>query len=304
VRVEIPNPDGRLKPGMFVRGVVAANLDSAEAHRLVIPASAPLLTGRRAVVYVQVPGTDRPTFEPRDVLLGPRAGDWYVVEEGLAEGELVVVRGAFKIDSELQIRGQPSMMQPEGGAPPVHDHGGHGEHAGHAAAAPPASRPAAPAAGPHDVPAEFRTGLGALVQAQFALVRALANDDPDAARQTLLAIDEALHQIDAGALAGNAARRDWNRLARTMHDALGDIGRAPGLDGQRRHFETFSDALTAAVQGFGIEGAGPVYRAVCPMVQGRDGYWLQDEETIANPYYGEAMLRCGWIEETIDGNSS
>jgi membrane fusion protein, copper/silver efflux system len=146
VRVDIPNPDGRLKPGMFVRGVVgtgangrgpadphAAHGEGAQPREheasqaeapLVIPASAPLITGRRAVVYVQVPDADRPTFEPRDVLLGPRAGDWRIVHEGLLEGELVVARGAFKIDSELQIRGLPSMMQPEGGAPPAHDHGG------------------------------------------------------------------------------------------------------------------------------------------------------------------------------------
>jgi membrane fusion protein, copper/silver efflux system len=253
-------------------------------------------------VYVQRRDADRPVFEPRDVLLGSRAGDWYPVEEGLSEGELVVVRGAFKIDSELQIRGRPSMMQPEGGPPPTHDHGGHGgqaEHGDHAAqgAAPEESAPSR-----YEAPDAFRVELGGLVHAQFALVRALADDDPDTARRSLTAIDEALHAVDAEQLVASPARREWNRLATTMHDALGELGRAPGLEGQRRHFETFSDALTEAVQAFGIEGTGPVYRAVCPMVQGRDGYWLQDEELVSNPYYGEAMLRCGWVHETIVGN--
>jgi membrane fusion protein, copper/silver efflux system len=318
VRVEIPNPDGRLKPGMFVRGTVGGQAtdeaahdhagheqDHAAAGPVVIPASAPLITGRRAVVYVQRRDADRPVFEPRDVLLGSRAGDWYPVEEGLSEGELVVVRGAFKIDSELQIRGRPSMMQPEGGPPPTHDHGGQGgqgsqaEHGDHAAqgAAPEESAPSR-----YEAPDAFRVELGSLVQAQFALVRALADDDPDTARRSLTAIDEALHAVDAKQLVDSPARREWNRLATTMHDALGELGRAPGLEGQRRHFETFSDALTEAAQAFGIEGTGPVYRAVCPMVQGRDGYWLQDEELISNPYYGEAMLSCGWVHETIVGN--
>jgi Cu(I)/Ag(I) efflux system membrane fusion protein len=85
---------------------------------LVIPATAPLLTGKRAVVYVRLPETDRPTYEGRVVVLGPRVGDWYVVDEGLAEGEQIVVHGGFKIDSELQIRAKPSMMSPSGGAPP------------------------------------------------------------------------------------------------------------------------------------------------------------------------------------------
>ncbi len=120
VRVEVANPEGSLKPGMFIRGVVRGS----QPRSLVIPASAPLLTGRRAVVYVQRADTAEPTYEPRNILLGPRAGEWYLVREGLVEGDLVVVNGAFKLDSELQIRGQPSMMQPEGGGRAGHDHGG------------------------------------------------------------------------------------------------------------------------------------------------------------------------------------
>lgn len=291
VRIEVPNPDGRLKPGMFVRGVAGKSDHYNHEHRadapVLIPASAPLITGRRAVVYVQVPDAERPTFAPRNVLLGPRAGDWYPVTEGLEAGELVVARGAFKIDSELQIRGMPSMMQPEGGRPPGHDHGEHSDHYDHSGLE------------SHDAPEAFRVQLGEIVAAQFALVRALAADDPDAANGTLLDIDTALHAVDAEQLVAADARSVWNRLARTMHDALGEIGRAPGLDGQRRHFETFSDALTAAVKSFGVESEGPIFRAVCPMVQGREGYWLQDDETIANPYYGAAMLRCGWIDATL-----
>ncbi|MCB0327623.1 MAG: efflux RND transporter periplasmic adaptor subunit, partial [Bdellovibrionales bacterium] len=53
---------------------------------LVIPASAPLLTGKRAIVYVRVPDTKKPTFEGREVHLGSRAGDYYIVKHGLKEG--------------------------------------------------------------------------------------------------------------------------------------------------------------------------------------------------------------------------
>ena len=85
--------------------VVGAN----EKPPLLIPASAPLITGKRAVVYVRLPG-DEPRFEGREVVLGPRAGDQYIVNEGLREGELVVTNGAFKIDSAMQIQAKPSMM--------------------------------------------------------------------------------------------------------------------------------------------------------------------------------------------------
>ena len=88
-------------------------VDPTKADRpLVIPASAPLITGIRAIVYVEVPGMDKPTYEGREVVLGPRADDHYLVRSGLREGERVVTRGAFKIDSALQIQARPSMMMP------------------------------------------------------------------------------------------------------------------------------------------------------------------------------------------------
>jgi len=65
------------------------------------------------------------SFDGREIVLGPRAGDYYVVKHGLQEGELVAAKGNFKIDSEIQIQAKPSMMTPEGGGGGGgHDHGG------------------------------------------------------------------------------------------------------------------------------------------------------------------------------------
>lgn len=90
---------------------------------LVIPATAPLITGKRAVVYVQLSDKNGSMFEGREIVLGPRAGDYYLVSKGLKEKERVVVNGNFKIDSALQIQAKPSMMNPEGGGvAPVHRH--------------------------------------------------------------------------------------------------------------------------------------------------------------------------------------
>ena len=114
--------------------VCGMNLEPAEAlglagepaagqDPLVVPASAVLQTGERAVAYVAAAGKPG-IYEGREVVLGPRAGDFYVIHEGLAAGEEVVVEGNFKIDSALQILARPSMMNPEGGGPPpVHHHG-------------------------------------------------------------------------------------------------------------------------------------------------------------------------------------
>lgn len=98
---------------------------------LVIPVSAPLITGKRAVVYVKVP--EQGKYQAREVLLGPKAGDYYIVREGLRQGELVVTKGAFKLDADLQIRGAQSMMNPgmrnqESTEPGIIEAIGHGPH--------------------------------------------------------------------------------------------------------------------------------------------------------------------------------
>ncbi|MBN1307311.1 MAG: efflux RND transporter periplasmic adaptor subunit [Chitinispirillaceae bacterium] len=86
-----------------------------DINPLVIPATAPLYTGKRSLVYIAVPDAAQPTYEARTVELGPRVGAYYIVKSGIAEGERVVVNGSFKIDGELQIRARPSMMDPDAG---------------------------------------------------------------------------------------------------------------------------------------------------------------------------------------------
>lgn len=91
---------------------------------LVVPASSVLWTGKRAVVYVQVPDRAVPTFEGRQITLGPRAGEYYLVEAGLEEGQIVVSKGAYRMDADLQIQAKPSMMNPAGAEGPSR-HSGH-----------------------------------------------------------------------------------------------------------------------------------------------------------------------------------
>lgn len=80
---------------------------------LVIPETAPLITGERAVVYVEKSDDQKHSYEARNIQLGAKAGRFYIVKSGLREGEQVVVNGNFNIDSELQIQNQPSMMYEE-----------------------------------------------------------------------------------------------------------------------------------------------------------------------------------------------
>lgn len=103
---DIPNPDNRLQSGMIIRGLVRADLPG---EHTMVPATAVLKTGTRAIVYVQKPDDDS-QFESRVVVTGPRVGDQYVITSGLGAGEIVVTRGAIRLDSTMQLMAKPSMM--------------------------------------------------------------------------------------------------------------------------------------------------------------------------------------------------
>jgi len=104
VRIEIDNPKEELKPGMFAHVFLKYHL----GKKLSIPYTSVLLTGKRAVVFVE---KEPNLFQVRDIVIGQRAGDFYPVIDGLKEGERVVKKGNFVIDSTLQIKGKESMMK-------------------------------------------------------------------------------------------------------------------------------------------------------------------------------------------------
>lgn len=98
VRVELPNPQGLLKPGMY--GQVDIPVPS-QSTVLSIPLSAIIDSGTRQVVLVQVaPGR----FEPRPVKLGKRSQSHAEVLSGVQEGEQVVVAANFLIDAESNLQ--------------------------------------------------------------------------------------------------------------------------------------------------------------------------------------------------------
>ena len=110
VRVELANTGNRFKPEMLLVGHVEASMQKYADEGVVIPKSAVLWTGQRSVVYVKDDVEERPTFLLRQITLGPALPDGYVVLDGLAEGEEIVVNGAFAIDAAAQLDGKRSMM--------------------------------------------------------------------------------------------------------------------------------------------------------------------------------------------------
>ena len=125
VRVDVANPTLEMKPEMYATAQVAAPLKGYK-DRIVVPQTAVLWTGKRAVVYVRLPDTDTPTFRMREVTLGPALGGAYVVLDGLSDDEEIVTNGVFSIDASAQLEGKRSMMNKDTpGTAPMTGHQGH-----------------------------------------------------------------------------------------------------------------------------------------------------------------------------------
>ncbi len=408
VRVNVPNEDLKLKPGMFVRAIVRSQLaaggrvfDSSLAGKwispmhpeiikdgpgscpicgmdlvpaeelglvaeekaaqppLIIPASAPLITGKRAVVYVRVPTSEdlfrqittvykaanaaepsfdnllegvekawqtaeklktrrgravlppsgdkesnfdalhrvirtlaehdvpnfdalrervnaawkeagqltdweEPSFEGRDIVLGHRAGQHYLVQHGLEEGEEVVTSGNFKIDSALQLERKPSMMSFAGGRE-------------------------------LEVSDEFRRKLATVYTPYLKLQEALADDQLEDALAAWEAMREAVDRVPTETL-DRQVGKTWQSIAHQLDDVL-SVDPPPGeLKQLRKPFGTIAAAMLRTVATFGHSQPQPLQESYCPMAfKNKGAAWLQAEGIVANPYFGQRMLRCGEI---------
>lgn len=264
----------------------------AEAAPLVIPASAVLKTGKRAVVYIQSQHTQKLSFEGREIVLGPRAGDYYLVKSGIEEGERVVVNGNFKIDSALQIQAKPSMMNPAGGTSSGgHDHGGPAE-----------KRPNEEALSMRQAmaPAKFLEQLIPIYEAYFGLHKALAADDYEKARASLGLMRKELGGADMNLL-DEKLHAVWMDLSQAVENSIVLGLESKTIDHFRNDvFEDLSAQFIRLEKQFGHIQQGRYYEVFCPMAAGGKGAaWLQQEEAILNPFFGREMLSCGAIQETF-----
>lgn len=302
VRVNVENPRGRLRPGMFARGevdalvaddgrVVAPELagkwispmhpeivkdepgtcdicgmdlvrvedlgyepieaDAVEPP-LVVPQSAVLRTGERGVVYVQTGSRDEPKFEGRVVQLGPSGDGYLIVTEGLAEGELVAVRGNFLIDSALQIQAKPSMMNQDGTSV-----GGDmaGAHAGHAM--PGMGAGVADASGYYVPPmptVSMREGLPHLLSQYEQAKQAVWGSDLTEARNAMRDLRNAFTVMPGSAPTDDPLAETWGTVHPGIESGLREALAARDLAALRSAFETVRDHIAPLLEPDGGSG--------------------------------------------------
>ena len=140
--------------------------------------------------------------------------------------------------------------------------------------------------------------LGALTSAYFQLADALTAGDHVQAKARVLRVQESLNAVKVKAQDGKPAEA-WARSAANLTTAVEAIGKSTDLEQARQGFALLSEELAAVLRAGG--GAdSPVYRVKCPMAfNNRGATWLQGEKKVTNPYFGDRMLRCGSVVETL-----
>lgn len=279
VRLEVSNAKQLLKPDMFITGTLHDNKQDTR-KQLYVPKSAVLWTGERSVVYVQLPGTKVPSFEYREVLLGASSGQQYEVLEGLSQGEEVVTNGAFVIDASAQLNNRSSMMN--------RSLLGVGSNASEFSTPDFSS----------ETPKAFKMQLKAVIAEYLVMKDALVASENEKVKASAEKLRALLNKVDMKLVDGKA-HLYWMEKGEALKGASQKILTAKNIDLQRASFDELSVALISAAQAFGITDE-QLYIQYCPMADNNKGaYWLSKQTQIRNPYFGDQMLTCGEVKDSI-----
>ncbi len=273
-RIEVNNKDGKLKPEMFVSGIVKNEGSKSDAQEIVIPKSAVLWTGTRSVVYMKEIVNGRSSFKLREIVLGPGLGDSYVVKEGLTSGEEIVTNGTFTVDAAVQLSGRPSMMNPK------------------EAIAEKESFITVSLSDKEKV--QFEQVLSSYLKFKEALV----NDDFSSANKLAVQLNKQIKEIKRDQF-DNETAKIWESFKKELVKATNAITAAKDIQEIRNNFDELSETIIGMVNTFQL-AKKEIYVLHCPMANNNKGaFWLSESSEVKNPYYGSAMLTCGEVRDTI-----
>ncbi len=277
LRTEVSNSNGLLKPEMFVNGILTNK--TVSKSQLTVPKSAVLWTGTRSVVYVKLPDTTIPSYQFREVELGDGLGGAYQLIAGLEAGEEVVTYGSFTIDAAAQLNNQASMMNKNvmlketGDSEQLPDF-------------------------TESTPIEFKQQLDKVSDAYLLLKDALVATDKEHATVAANQILEALSAVEMALLEGDA-HLYWMEQLDAMQAHSKKISELDEVKEQRKQFDFLSQLLIKSIKVFGVP-ENTLYVEHCPMAFDNKGAdWLSKENEIRNPYFGDKMLKCGVVKDTI-----
>ena len=132
---------------------------------------------------------------------------------------------------------------------------------------------------------DFGASLAPVWEAYQDTATALSDDDEGAARDEAERLRDALADVDNGA---------------ALSESVDRMIEADDIEGMREAFEPVSNETRELLAQFHGDQLGPIYVLNCPMAFDDEGAdWLQADEETRNPYFGDAMYRCGGVTDTI-----
>ena len=144
----------------------------------------------------------------------------------------------------------------------------------------------------------FQQQLAGVLTSYLALKDAFIASDSTKVPANSLLVSDALKKVDVALLTGDAQNAGKKYLP-SLEKSLRHIHANRNIEKQRAAFRTLSDSLYITIKAFGLGGKEAFYE-YCPMAFNEEGaFWLSDQETIRNPYFGDKMLTCGEVKEKL-----
>ncbi len=291
LRVVLNNKDAIFKPGMFVGAAITSD-KAISNKKLTIPSSAVLWTGKRSLVYIKT-NPNNPVFEMKEVTLGNQMGTNYEVLDGLQSGSEIVTNGTFTVDAAAQLQGKKSMMNRQNGTTLT-------GHEGHISMENTTTNNTE-----HTkinkrlkVSEAFQEQLKKVYDNYINLKNALVEDNSEQASTEAKQLISSFSKINMKLLT-DEAHKHWMGIEGDIKHTTKSISDASEIKVQRNYFKQLSINLIDAVQTFGVNET--VFVEYCPMADSDKGaYWLSKNKQIQNPYFGDAMLKCGEVKQVIE----
>lgn len=276
LRVVLNNRNGEFKTGMFIEGIIE-NTSSDSEQKLTIPSSSVLWTGERSVVYLKT-NPNEPIFEMQEVVLGKQVGEQYEVIDGLKDGDEIVTNGTFTVDASAQLQGKKSMMNKEGDKTMT-------GHEGHTMDMKTEKV---------DFNSTIEKSFQPVIDAYINLKDALIQSDVSMASSKSVAFRKALEEMPVN------QREQTHNYWSILHKTSKGINESVSLEHQRKQFQMISDKLIEMIRNFD-EVNDKLFVQFCPMADDNKGaFWISKEEQVLNPYFGDAMLKCGSVKQVIE----
>ncbi len=278
VRATLSNKEGKLKPGMFISSSIKLEGKSKTSSSVSVPKTAVMWTGKRSVVYVKT-DKNQPIFELREVELGNNFGDNYQIISGLENGEEVVVNGTFTVDAAAQLQGKSSMMNTH-----IEKESTESEMEKEVVKL--------------DVNSKFNEQLNQVFKDYIDIKNAFVATNATQAQENAKQALADLEKVQMKNLKKPEAHTVWMGELPKIKKSLQDIQQESDVEQQRSSFVKLSKSMVYLAKSFGVDNT--IYVLHCPMADNNNGAdWLSLESEVKNPFYGEKMLTCGEVTQTI-----